>query len=137
MRRSRRSPSSCATAGLADLGFLGFPLGAVLALALFPSDVSGAGRWRMALYGSMMACAIGLLSWATALGAVVRAGADFPLALAVSVAYPASDIALLVVCVLVMSRSRAHRAPLAVIASGLALMAVADSGFAYLAATDS
>jgi diguanylate cyclase (GGDEF)-like protein len=123
--------------GLADLGFLGFPLGAVFALVIFPSDVSHAGRWRMTLDGLMTACAIGLVSWATALGAVVRAGGDSPLALAVSVAYPASDIALLVVCVLVLSRSRAHRAPLAFIASGLALMAVADSGFAYLMATNS
>ena len=123
--------------GLADLGFLGFPIGAVLALAIFPSDVSGAGRWRMTLDGLVIACAIGLVSWATALGAVVRAGGDSPLAVAVSVAYPASDIALLVVCVLVMSRSRVHRAPLAVIAAGLALLAVADSGFAYLVASDS
>jgi diguanylate cyclase len=123
--------------GLADLGFLGFPLGAVFALVIFPSDVSRAGRWRMTLDGLMTACAIGLVSWATALGAVVRAGGDSPLALAVSVAYPASDIALLVVCVLVLSRSRAHRVPLAFIAAGLALMAVADSGFAYLMATNS
>ena len=123
--------------GLADIGFLGFPLGAVIALAIFPSDVSGTGRWRMTLDGLMVTCAIGLVSWATALGAVVRAGGDSPLALVVSVAYPASDIALLVVCVLVMSRSRAHRLPLAVIAAGLALMAVGDSGFAYLVASDS
>jgi diguanylate cyclase (GGDEF)-like protein len=123
--------------GLADLGFLGFPIAAVFALAVFPSDVSRAGRWRMTLDGLMIACAIGLVSWATALGAVVRAGGSSPLALAVSVAYPASDIALLVVCVLVLSRSRAHRAPLAFIATGLALMAVADSGFAYLMATSS
>jgi diguanylate cyclase (GGDEF)-like protein len=70
------------------------------------------------------------------LGAVVRAGGDTPLALAVSVAYPASDIALMVVCVLVLARSRAHWVPLAFIAAGLALMAIADSGFAYLMATD-
>ena len=123
--------------GLADLGFLGFPLGAVIALAIFPSDVSAVHRWRMALDGLMIASAIGLVSWGTALGAVVRAGGDSLLGLCVSVAYPASDIALLVVCVLVLSRSRAHRVPLASIAVGLALMAVADSGFAYLVATDS
>ena len=123
--------------GLADLGFLGFPLGAVLALAIFPSHVSGAHRWRMTLDGLMIACALGLISWATALGAVVHAGGDSLLGLCVSVAYPASDIALLVVCVLVLSRSRAHRVPLAFIAAGLALMAVADSGFAYLVATNS
>ena len=123
--------------GLSDLGYLGFPVGAVIALAIFPSDVSSAHRWRMTLDGLMTACAIGLVSWATALGAVVRAGGDSPLGLCVSVAYPISDIALLVVCVLVLSRSRAHRVPLAFIAAGLALMAIADSGFAYLVSTDS
>ena len=122
--------------GLADIGFLGFPIGAVVALAIFPSDVSGTGRWRMTLDGLMITCAIGLVSWATALGAVVGAGGDSALALAVSVSYPASDIALLVVCVLVLSRSRAHRVPLGIIATGLALMAVADSGFTYLTETD-
>jgi diguanylate cyclase (GGDEF)-like protein len=85
----------------------------------------------------MIASAIGLVSWGTTLGAVVRAGGDSLLGLWVSVAYPASDIALLVVCVLVLSRSRAHRVPLAFVATGLVLMAVADSGFAYLVATDS
>ena len=123
--------------GLPDIGFLGFPLGAVIALAVFPSTVSGAHRRRMTLDGLMVASALGLVSWATTLGAVVHAGGDSPLALSVSAAYPLSDIALLVVCVLVLSRSRAHRVPLAVVASGLALMAAADSGFAYLVATGS
>jgi len=91
----------------------------------------------MTLDGLMIACALGLISWATALGAVVHAGGDSLVGLCVSVAYPASDIALLVVCVLVLSRSRAHRVPLAFIAAGLALMAAADSGFAYLVATNS
>ncbi len=123
--------------GLADIGFLGFPLGAVIALAVFPSNVSHAGRWRMTLDGLMVTSAIGLVSWATVLDAVVKAGGNSSWALTVSVAYPASDIALLVVCVLVLSRSRAHQMSLAFIAAGLALMAVADSGFAYLVANNS
>jgi diguanylate cyclase len=121
--------------GVADIGFLGFPVAAIVALVIFPSDLSGVGRWRMTLDGLMIACAIGLVSWATALGAVVSAGSDSALALAVSVSYPASDLALLVVCVLVMSRSRTHRLPLGFVAAGLALMAVADSGYTYLTET--
>ena len=120
--------------GLADLGYLGFPIGAVIGLAVFPSNVSHTDRWRMTLDGLITAGAIGIVSWATALGAVVHAGGDSLSGLSVSVAYPASDIALLVVCVLVLSRSRAHRVPLAFIAAGLALMALGDSGFAYLVA---
>ena len=123
--------------GPADAGYLGFPVGAVIALAVFPSNVSQADRRRMALDGLMTASAVGLVSWATTLGAVVNAGGDSLLGTAVSVAYPLSDIMLLVVCVIVLSRSRTHRVPLALIAAGLVLMSVADSGFAYLVATDS
>lgn len=114
--------------GLADVGYLGFPLGAVIGLAVFPSNVSRADRRRMTLDGLMTAAAIGLVSWATVLGAVVHAGGTLLWATAVSVSYPLSDIALLVVCVLVLSRSRVHRVPLGFIAAGLVLMAVADSG---------
>jgi diguanylate cyclase len=123
--------------GLADLGYLGFPLGAVIALAVFPSNVSRAHLRRMTFDGLLTAAAFGLLSTATALGVVYAEGADSVLAMLVSVAYPISDIVLLVVAVLVLSRSRAHRLPLGFIAAGLALMAVADSGFAYLVATGS
>jgi diguanylate cyclase (GGDEF)-like protein len=123
--------------GLSDVGYLGFPVGAVIAVAVFPSNVDKAHLLRMTLDGLTTACAIGLISWGTALGAVVRAGGDTVLGTAVSAAYPLSDIALLVVCVLVLSRSSAHRAPLVLIAAGLALMALGDSGYAYLVATGS
>lgn len=123
--------------GLADVGFLGFPFAAVIALAFFPSNVSHADRRRMGLDALITASAIGLVSWATVLGAVVHAGGDSLFATSVSVAYPLSDIALLDVCVMVLSRSRAHRIALAFLAAGLAMMALADSGYAYLVATNS
>jgi len=61
--------------GLADVGYLGFPIGAMVALVLFPSNLSEADRRRMTLDGLPIASAMGLVSWATALGAVVHAGA--------------------------------------------------------------
>lgn len=48
--------------GLADVGFLGFPLGAVIGLAIFPANASRADRRRMTLDGLMAASAIGLVS---------------------------------------------------------------------------
>ena len=74
--RARARTSTSPPSELADIGFLGFPVAAIVALAVFPSDLSGVGRWRMTLDGLMIACAIGLVSWATALGAVVSAGGD-------------------------------------------------------------
>ena len=119
---------------LADLGFLGFPLGASAALAVFPSGASSSDRRRMTLDGLIAAAAFALISWSTALGAVVSAGGGSSLAIWVSGAYPVSDIALLVLSVLVLSRSRTHRVVLGCVAAGLAMMAVSDSGFAYLTA---
>ena len=123
--------------GLADVAYLGFPVGAVIALTLFPANASHADRRRMTLDALLITSAIGLVSWATVLGAVVEAGGTSPFATAVSVAYPLSDIVLLVVCVLVLSRARAYRVPLVFVAFGLLMMTVADGGFAYLVATES
>jgi len=122
--------------GLADVGYLCFPFAAVIGIRIFPTNASQADRRRTTLDGLMAASAIGLVSWATTLGAVVAIGGPSLIATVVSVTYPVADIVLLVVCVLVLSRSKDHRAPLAFIGGGLALMAVADSGYAYLVATD-
>jgi diguanylate cyclase (GGDEF)-like protein len=116
---------------LADIGFLLFPLGACVALLVFPARASRSDRRRMTFDGLTAACAIALVSWSTALGAVFSSSTDSLLANAVGLAYPISDIALLVVCVLVLSRASGHRRALGLIAAGLALMAVADSAFAY------
>jgi diguanylate cyclase (GGDEF)-like protein len=118
----------------ADVGFLAFPVGAMVALLVFPARASGSDRRRMTLDGLTTTTAIALISWSTALGAVIRQGADSTLASVVAVAYPLSDVGLLVVCVLVLSRAGGHRAVLGIVASGLALMAVADSAFAYAVA---
>jgi diguanylate cyclase (GGDEF)-like protein len=115
----------------ADLGFLAFPVGAMVALALFPARASRNDRRRMLLDGLTTATAITLISWASTLGATVHDGADSTLQAVVALAYPVTDLALLVGCVLVLSRAHGHRSVLAVLAGGLGLMAVADSAFAY------
>lgn len=101
-----------------DVGYLGFPVAAVVALAVFPANATRADRRRMTLDGLMAVAAISLVSSGTALGAVIKAGGETPFATAVSIAYPASDIVLLVVCVLVLARSRAHRVVLGILAVG-------------------
>ncbi|MCW2606963.1 MAG: hypothetical protein JWO60_1656 [Frankiales bacterium] len=119
---------------LADLFFLGFQVFGLAALAVFPAGVTKADRRRIALDGLAASVAFGLLSWSTALGAVVRAGGDTAFAVAVGASYPVADLGLLVGCVLVLSRSRAYRSVLGTLAAGLAVMAVSDSAFAALVA---
>ena len=121
----------------ADVGFLAFPVGACVALIVFPARASRSDRRRMTFDGLTAACAIVLVSWSTALGAVFSASSDSWFSNTVGLAYPISDIALLVVCVLMLSRASGHRRALGLIAAGLALMAVGDSAFAYATAQDS
>lgn len=119
---------------LADAGFLLFPAFCLAALFVRPSAAFvGRARLRVLLDGTMVVASLFILSWATALGAVYHAGAQNWFAFVVSLAYPASDLVLITVAVLVASRARLD-AGLALLVGGLTSMAVADSAFAYLVA---
>jgi diguanylate cyclase (GGDEF)-like protein len=119
---------------LADAGYLLFPVFCLAGLFLRPSAAFvGRARLRVLLDGTMVVASLFILSWATALGAVYHAGAQDTFSLVVSLAYPASDLVLITVAVLVASRARLD-AGLVLLVGGLTSMAVADSAFAYLVA---
>lgn len=120
---------------VADVGYLLFPVGAAIGLALFPSigDVRTRRRWL--LDGGIIASALITVSWSTTLGAVARAGGDDSVGFAVSVAYPAGDIVVLSLAILALCRPRAHQGQLLLLSVAMSAMAVADSSFAYLTAT--
>jgi len=121
---------------LADLGFLGFSVLSVLALVVHPAGGGRTGRWQRCLDAVMTAGAVGLVSWQTALGAVLRedTGHDVAVRLLLA-AYPVADVALVVLAVLLVTRTPGDRRPLNLVAAGVTAMAVADSAFTYLAAT--
>ncbi|MGY1716092.1 diguanylate cyclase domain-containing protein [Geodermatophilus sp. SYSU D01106] len=121
---------------LADVGFLGFSACAVLALAVHPAGGGRTGRWQRCLDAVMTTGAVGLVSWQTALGAVLRedTGHDVAARLLLA-AYPVADVALVVLAVLLVTRTAGDRRPLNLVAAGVTAMAVADSAFTYLAAT--
>ncbi|HEY8301890.1 MAG TPA: EAL domain-containing protein [Jatrophihabitans sp.] len=119
---------------LADAGYLLFPVCCLIGLFVRPSAAFvGRARLRVLLDGAMVVASLFILSWASALGAVYHAGAQNTFGLVVSLAYPASDLMLITVVVLVASRARLD-AGLVLLAGGLLSMAVADSAFAYLVA---
>ena len=90
----------------------------------------------MGLDGLLVAGSLVLVSWATALGEVARAGGSSPFAFMVSLAYPVTDLVLLTVTVVVMANAReAARKGMTGLGIALAVMAVADSGFSYLVVT--
>ncbi len=121
---------------LADAGFLLFPALAVAGLLCWPSGaLVGAARWRALLDGAMVAGALFILSWVTALGSAVHASADSAFGQMVSVGYPVSDLVLLTLTLVILGHARqAAGTGLGLLAAAIGCLCLADSGFAYLTA---
>ena len=124
---------------LADVGFLMLPTLGIAAMLVRPSQAFlGRGRWRVGLDATLVVVSLFTVSWGTALGQVYRGGSGSLLARTVALAYPAGDLALLAIVVTVLSFAQiGGRSGVVCIGSGLAALAVADSGFAYMTAIGS
>ena len=130
---------------LADAGFLSLAVPALLALISLAGRGAPAteimrlpSRLVVVLDGLIMVGAFFVLTWTTALGAVVRAGAPTPLAFGVAIAYPVTDLVLVVIVVLLLATSPAPRAghrQLVLLGAGLFAICFSDSVFAYLVAS--
>jgi len=137
--------------GPADLGYLAMPvfaLPALLALAVAHPELSSvhagqAGRKRawavFVLDGMIVVASLFVVTWATALGAVVHSSDSLDrLAFLVAVAYPATDLALVVIVVLLAVTRRVPpplRRQLWLLGSGLVGLSASDSVFAYVVST--
>jgi diguanylate cyclase (GGDEF)-like protein len=122
---------------LADVGFLGFPLAACVALLVHPARGSQLDRGRRILDASLATSSLALVFWQTAFSAVVEAGADSGFALGVALAYPISDFLLLALVILTLSSARGTRLQLGLLATGMVAFSVSDSAFAYLTSAGS
>jgi diguanylate cyclase (GGDEF)-like protein/PAS domain S-box-containing protein len=125
----------------ADIGYLGaVPLAAAALISLPTVSQSTAGRLRTLLDGMMIAGSLLLTSWVIVLKPVFHAGGDDFLGQAISLAYPAGDVVIATIVLYVLLRVRqtsaAGAVPLGLIGIGLGALAVSDSGFAYLTATN-
>ena len=118
---------------VADGFFLLFPVGACVALLLFPSEYAGPFRGRVFLDGLIVAGSLFLVSWVTILGPIYAAEATDRLLFVVSLAYPVSDVVVLTLAAVVLVRSGPeHRLTLTLLTVGLACIALSDSLFSYL-----
>jgi diguanylate cyclase (GGDEF)-like protein len=120
---------------LADVGYLMFPIGAVVGLWLFPTTGGRGIALRRLLDGCIIVASLVAVSWATTLGTVVRAGSSSQFGFIVSLAYPLSDILIVAMAVSVVSRPTHQRGVVVLLGASLTAMAVADSGFSYLTTT--
>jgi diguanylate cyclase (GGDEF)-like protein/PAS domain S-box-containing protein len=120
--------------GLDDVGFLlAVPL-MVAALLAFPlADARRLTRSVMLLDGALVGAATLFVSWALVLGPLYRAHQGGAFAQAVTLAYPASDVLIVVVLVSVAARvSRSALRPLGFVGAGVLALAFSDSAYAYL-----
>ena len=117
-----------------DLGYLLSVPFAIAGLLRLPGAVTGNGaRVRSVLDGLVIAGALLFISWDVVLGPVYASSATNAFSQIVGLAYPISDIAMITIVVLTLSRLRVgERLPLILLACGVLLNAVADSSFAYL-----
>nr|BFE61263.1 EAL domain-containing protein [Dactylosporangium thailandense] len=125
---------------LADAGYLTLPVFALpavvsLAAARPPADAPRRrpGQLVMVLDGLIVVGALFVLTWATTLGSVARAGAASPFAYSVAIAYPVTDLVLTVIVILLLAASApAGRGQLTILGAGLLCLTFSDSVFAYL-----
>lgn len=123
---------------LADVGYLAAVPLAVAALLIFPTAPQRrAAQARTVVDGVVIGASLLIVSWILALGPVVRGGGTGPLADAIGIAYPLGDVIMGTIVLLAMARSRLGsplgRVTLLLLCGGLLAIAVADSGFSYLA----
>jgi diguanylate cyclase (GGDEF)-like protein/PAS domain S-box-containing protein len=122
----------------ADLGYLtAVPLAVagVLSFPAAPSKVTSMAR--TVLDGLMIGGSFLIISWSTVLHAVYRASSGSLLSDLISLAYPIGDVVIGTILVIFAARApRAARLPLYLLAGGLVANLLADSGFAYLTATN-
>jgi diguanylate cyclase (GGDEF)-like protein len=132
---------------MADVGYLTMPvfaLPALLSLAVDqarPTAESGKRRaWAVfVLDGLMVVGSLFILTWASALGSVVHNGAPSTGEFVVAIAYPVTDLALVVIVVLLaVTRRVPHhlRTQLWLLGGGLVAISASDSIFAYLVSSD-
>ncbi|HSH58235.1 MAG TPA: EAL domain-containing protein [Acidimicrobiales bacterium] len=114
---------------LANVGFLGYSIPAIIALFAFPGGSSRpVSRFRAILDGASIASAVLFVSWTGVLGQLYRAEGGELVPRLVSLAYPVVDVMIvaLVLC-LGMRRQPGARLPWLVIGGGLLALAVTDS----------
>jgi diguanylate cyclase (GGDEF)-like protein/PAS domain S-box-containing protein len=123
---------------VADLGYLSAVPLAVAGVLCFPSAPARAtSLLRTILDALLIAGSLFIISWATVLGTVYRAGTGSLMSQLISLAYPGGDIVIGTIVLIVASRaSRANRLPLVLLAGGLVANLLSDSAFAYLTTTN-
>lgn len=115
---------------IADAAYLMYPLGACAALLLFPLGHTAHSRTRMLLDGVIVAGALFEVAWVTVLRFVVGTEGETLLSVSLYVAYPATDVVIVTMALLILVRTRQRAVVLLTV--GNILTALADSAWVFL-----
>ncbi|AQT80609.1 GGDEF-domain containing protein [Mycolicibacterium litorale] len=120
---------------VADVFFLIYPAGACVGLLLFREQTSPSSDWRIVLDGVIVAGSLLAISWALVMSELYHPEAASRFEFVLLMAYPVWDVILVTIaCVVMLSVGPGQRLTMSLVSVGLAAMAVADSGYAYLSA---
>lgn len=120
---------------LADVFFLLFPIGAGAALLLFWNRRSRESLARILLDAVIVAGSLFIVSWLLVMSKINETRSASTLEFVLSLAYPVTDLILLTISAVVLVSARAaQRVSMTLMTLGLACMAIADSGYAFLSA---
>jgi len=108
----------------ADIGFVIFPVGALLCLVSFSPNI---GRRAVSLSTVALVTAFIAIYWSIAGSGYAGPAAGWKLLL--DVAYPIGDIALVSLAYISVSVPTRHRVPLFLLAAGASAIGIADAGF--------
>ncbi|MCX6481316.1 MAG: SpoIIE family protein phosphatase [Mycobacterium sp.] len=116
----------------ADLFYMLYVPGVAVALLLFPSVGTWRYRSRLIVDGVIVTTSLFMISWLTVMGPIWIAGADNPLEFALSLAYPAGDVLLLAIGLMVLVRAPAKlRLTLGLLVAALAFSALGNGAWSY------
>jgi diguanylate cyclase len=120
---------------LADVGFLSFAVLMAVGLLVHPARGGPSAFLQRLFDGLLTAGAVGLVSWLTTLSAVTSADQGATgLERLLLLAYPSSDVLLIVLTVLLLTRAGGNRSALHLVGVGVVALGISDSAFAYLGA---
>lgn len=120
----------------ADIFYVIFAVLAVAAMTQFVTDQARQSRIRVVLDAVTVALCLFLLSWILVLKTVYAGYRDDRLELGIALLYPAADLVMLTIAVLVLVRAEARqRVVLTLLSLAVALTTVADSTYALLVAS--
>lgn len=117
----------------ADAFYMLYVPGVAAALLLFPNVGTWRHRSRLIVDGIIVTASLFVISWLTVMGPIWTAGAGSRVEFALSLAYPAGDVLLLALGLMILVRAPAElRLTLGLLVAALACSALGNGVWAYL-----